>query len=211
VSTRVTIIDYGVGNILSVRGAFDHCGAENVTTSDLSEIEKAERLVLPGVGAFGDCVAEMRAAGLVEPVLRFVQTGRPLLGICVGMQMLLDDSEEFGRHEGLGLIPGSVVAIPQTGADGQPHRVPHMGWNRLIVDPSRSGALLDGIDENAWVYFVHSFTAFPDDPSCRLADADYNGRKIAAVIGRGNVMGCQFHPEKSGEAGLSIIRNFLRI
>ena len=133
------------------------------------------------------------------------------MGICVGMQMLLDDSEEFGRHEGLGLIPGSVVAIPQTGADGQPHRVPHMGWNRLIVDPSRSGALLDGIDENAWVYFVHSFTAFPDDPSCRLADADYNGRKIAAVIGRGNVMGCQFHPEKSGEAGLSIIRNFLRI
>ncbi len=212
-STPVTIIDYGVGNILSVRGAFDHCDADSVTTNNPLEIEKAERLVLPGVGAFGDCIAEMHAAGLIEPVWRFVETGRPLLGICVGMQMLTNMSEEFGRHEGLGLIAGTVVAIPSTGADGKPHRIPHVGWNQL-TNPQFipwTSTVLEGVDEGAWVYFVHSFMAVPDDPSCRLADVDYNGLKIAAVIRRDNVMGCQFHPEKSGTAGLSIIQNFLQI
>jgi len=210
----VTIIDYGIGNLLSVSRAFTHCGAEPVLTGTPEGVLAAERLVLPGVGAFADGMAGLRERGLVEAVRQYAATGKPFLGICLGMQMMLDTGEEFGSHEGLGLIPGRVVPIPPTAADGSPHKIPHIGWNRLeLPSPATawSGTVLDGIAPGAAAYFVHSFTAVPADPAHRLADCRYHGRLIAAAVRSGALYGCQFHPEKSGEVGLAIVRNFIRL
>lgn len=207
----VTVIDYGVGNLFSVRRAFEHVGANVELTGDADRILAAERLVLPGVGAFADGMRGLRERGLLEPVRAHAARGGLFLGICLGMEMMLDVSEEFGVHEGLGIMPGRVVPVPPTGADGRPHRVPHIGWSDLWqpeASRSWSGTILDGVKDGAAVYFVHSFTARPDDDRHRLADCDYDGRRLSAVIRAGNVYGCQFHPEKSGETGLTIIRNF---
>lgn len=208
---RVTIVDYGVGNLFSVRGALEYCDAQPQFSSSPQAIENADRLLLPGVGAFADSMADMRDCNLVEPVLRFAETGRPLLGICLGMQMLMEESEEFGLHEGLGVVKGRVVPIPSNGADGEPHRIPHVGWNELY--PSHPGTwnetLLRDVREGDSVYFVHSFMAVPEVPGHRVADCDYHGQKICAVLQRENVFGCQFHPEKSGEVGIQILRNFI--
>jgi len=211
--SSVTIIDYGMGNLLSVSRAFAHCGAQPVLTATPEGIRAAERLVLPGVGAFADGMAGLRERGLIDPIREHAAGGKTFLGICLGMQMMLDSSEEFGSHAGLGLIPGRVVAIPPTGVDGKPHKIPHIGWNGLVpssVATAWNGTVLEGIRPGAAAYFVHSFTAVPVDPAHRLADCLYNGRVIAAVIRAGEVYGCQFHPEKSGEVGLDIVRDFLR-
>jgi glutamine amidotransferase len=210
----VTVIDYGRGNLLSVARAFEYCGAEVLMTSDPEKVAKAERLVLPGVGAFADGMAALRDLGLVEPIRTFAATGRPFLGICLGMQMMLDRSDEFGSHAGLGLIPGHVVAIPATRADGLPHKIPHIGWNRLQKPLPGTGwedTILAGLCPGVDVYFVHSFTAVPQCAENSLADCDYHGRPISAVIQSGSLYGCQFHPEKSGPAGLRILQSFLHI
>jgi glutamine amidotransferase len=210
--TRVTVIDYGIGNILSVCRAFEQCGAEVLLTTSPSDVDKADRLVLPGVGAFSNGMAGLSAGGFVEPIRKYSMTSRPFLGICLGMQMMLEASEEFGLHEGLGLIPGNVVAIPPVGTDGKPHKIPHIGWNTLLPPTSTTnwnGTILAGIAAGTEVYFVHSFTAVPASPVHRLADCDYDGRVISAAVKCDNLYGCQFHPEKSGEAGLRIIKNFL--
>jgi glutamine amidotransferase len=213
VKPGVTIVDYGVGNLFSVRGALEYCDAQPQFSSSPQAIENADRLLLPGVGAFADSMADMRDCNLVEPVLRFAETGRPLLGICLGMQMLMEESEEFGLHEGLGVVKGRVVPIPPNGADGEPHRIPHVGWNELY--PSHPGTwnetLLRDVREGDSVYFVHSFMAVPEVPGHRVADCDYHGQKICAVLQRENVFGCQFHPEKSGEVGIQILRNFIAL
>ncbi len=210
---RVTIVDYGVGNLFSVRGALEYCDAQPQFSSSPQAIENADRLLLPGVGAFADSMADMRDCNLVEPVRAFVENGGLLLGICLGMQMLFAQSEEFGAHEGLGLIPGMVAAISPTGADGTPHRIPHVGWNELAVpeDGDWEGTILDGVEPGASVYFAHSFMASPGDRSHRLADCDYDGRTVSAVVRSGNTYGCQFHPEKSGETGLNILRTFIAL
>lgn len=210
---RVTIIDYGVGNIFSVQRAFEHCGAEVLLTDSINEILAADRLVLPGVGAFVDGMEGLRSRNLIEPIKQYVATGRPLLGICLGMQMLLDSSEEFGFQQGLGLIAGKVVAIPDTGSDGKPHKIPHIGWNELLVseDGNWCGSILENTRPGSSVYFVHSYEVVPQHQQNRLADCSYNGRVICAVVRSGSVYGCQFHPEKSGEPGLDIIRSFLTI
>lgn len=208
---RVTVIDYGIGNLLSVCRAFEHCGAEVRLAVSPMEVEKAERLVLPGVGAFVDGMAGLSAGGFIGPIRNYVQTGRPFLGICLGMQMMLETSEEFGVHEGLGLIPGNVLAIPPTGMNGKPHKIPHIGWDAIFPSTPTmdwKGTILAGIKPGTAVYFVHSFAAALSNPAHRLADCDYNGRIISAVLKCGNLYGCQFHPEKSGEAGLWVIRNF---
>ena len=179
-------------------------------TDDPQRVAKAERLVLPGVGAFGKAMQALKDRDLVDAVQQFVETERPFLGICVGMQVMLDYSEEFGRHDGFGLIPGTVSAIPDTGTDGLPHPVPHIGWNNL--EPSArgwDGTPFDVIEPGTAVYFVHSFAARPDAEENALATCDYNGRQITAAVIRDNMIGCQFHPEKSGPAGLAILRNFL--
>lgn len=209
---HVTVIDYGIGNLLNVVRAFEHLGAAVDVTDDPAKVAEAERLVLPGVGAFGDGMAGLSALGLVEPIRRYADRGRPFLGICLGMQMMLDRSEEFGDHPGLGLIPGNVIAIPATTLDGRPQKIPHIGWNALVRTEAGGtwlGTVLNGIEVGASVYFVHSFMAVPNDPAHRLADCDYGGRRISAVIRSGPLYGCQFHPEKSGEVGLCILRNFL--
>jgi imidazole glycerol-phosphate synthase subunit HisH len=209
---QVTVIDYGIGNLFSVGRALEHCGAEVTFTSDPALIESAPRLVLPGVGAFANGIQGLRDRGLVEPIRRYAASGRPLLGICLGMQMLAGVSEEFGTHEGLGLIPGRVVAVPDHTTAGVPHKIPHIGWNGLLATAgvSWSETLLDDTPEGTAVYLVHSYAVTPEDPAHRLADCLYGGHRICAAIRRGNIVGCQFHPEKSGEVGLRILRRFLQ-
>lgn len=206
---KVVVIDYDVGNLLSVRAALEHCGAECIFTSDPDAIVAADRVLLPGVGAFGACVDAIRAKALEEPIRHFVANGRPIFGICVGMQMLMDESEEFGRHEGLGLIRGRVAAIPSAGIDGVVHDLPHIGWSELLPCQEWRGTVLGPVAPGASVYFVHSYAASPEDDRHRIADYDYDGHRIAAVIGRDNIVGAQFHPEKSGKTGLAILNHFL--
>lgn len=210
---EVAVIDYGVGNLLSVARALEHCGANPVSTSDPATILQACRVVLPGVGAFGDGMAALRARGLVSVLQQVAAAGTPLLGICLGMQMLMDESEEFCVTAGLGLIPGKVVQIPDKGIGGEDHKIPHIGWKELIPSASGepwTGGLLDEVRRGESVYFVHSFMAEPLSQADRLADCSYDGIKVAAVVRRHNVVGCQFHPEKSGDVGLRIMRAFLQ-
>lgn len=211
---RVTVIDYGIGNILSVCRAIEYFGAQVVLSGSPQEIIKAERLVLPGVGAFADGMEGLHQRGLVEAIQEYACTGRPFLGICLGMQMMMESSEEFGNYKGLGLIKGTVLAVPPRGSDGVAHKIPHIGWNELLCPPgieNWQGTILEGIPQGSSMYFVHSFTAVPDYAENRLADTNYNGCVISAAIRSSNLYGCQFHPEKSGKAGLGIIRNFLNI
>jgi glutamine amidotransferase len=209
---RISIVDYGIGNLFSVTRAFEHVGAEVVLARDAASVAAAERLVLPGVGAFRSCVDALAAHGLVDAVKSYARCGGPMLGICVGMQMLFAQSNEFGITPGLALIPGEVRDIPRVGADGAPHKIPHIGWNDLRAPHGVqwNDTLLAGLTPGeAAVYFVHSYTAHPADESYRVADADYDGCRISAVVRSGAVYGCQFHPEKSGAVGLQVIRNFV--
>lgn len=211
-SVDVAIIDYGIGNLFSVRRSFEYCGAHVVVSDDPKVLLSAPRLVLPGVGAFADGMRGLTERKLDKVVLEFADSDKPLLGICLGMQMLASISEEFGEHEGLGIIPGRVISIPKTTIAGNPHKIPHIGWSGLLLPVGLSGwqgSILERLLPGAAVYLVHSFAVQPDDDTYRLADCDYNGQVISAVVRRGNVYGMQFHPEKSGLVGLSIIRSFL--
>ena len=205
-----TIIDYGIGNLRSLAKAFAAAGVAVERTADPARIAEAERLVLPGVGAFGACADALASHGLTDLVRQRAEAGVPLLGVCVGMQLLFEASEERpgtdGRpHDGLGLLPGRVVRFaPGLAADGQRLKVPHMGWNQLrTVHPH---PILDGADGD-WVYFVHSYHAAPSADGDRLATVAYGG-DVPAVTGRDNVVGVQFHPEKSARAGLAMLRRF---
>jgi len=214
VSAEVAIVDYDVGNLLSVARGFERCGAVPALVDTPDAILDAERLVLPGVGAFGDAIDALAQRDLVEPIREFARSGRPFLGICLGMELMLDSSAEFGAHEGLGLVPGRVVPIPPRGTDGRPHKIPHIGWNELRRTPSGGGwesTILADVRDEEPVYFVHSFMAMPDDEQTRLADCDYDGVAVAAVLRSGTLYGCQFHPEKSGRAGLAILAGFLAL
>jgi len=210
---KVIIIDYGLGNLLSVARAFKYCGADPVVTDSPCIIKNAERVVLPGVGAFSVGMNELKSRNLIDSLHEFISKERPFLGICLGMQMMLENSEEFGFHKGLGFIPGVVKAIPKININGHPHKIPHIGWNNLIYLPesnSWENTILNNIQINSAVYFVHSFMAIPNENKFRLADCNYNGIRISAVIKKGALYGCQFHPEKSGETGLKIIKEFLK-
>jgi glutamine amidotransferase len=208
---EVTVIDYGVGNLLSVSRALEHCGAKVTVTADPKSILLAGRVVLPGVGAFADGMAALKATGLDTVVHQVAAKGVPLLGICLGMQLLFDDSEEFGATTGLGLIPGRVVNIPAKTTTEESQKIPHIGWNDLVLPAhhgSWHGNLLTDVTPGEAVYFVHSFMAVPASNSHRLANCIYGGMEISAAVRRENVVGCQFHPEKSGEVGLRILRRF---
>lgn len=210
----ISIIDYGIGNLLSVARAFAYFNAEVKLVQTPEEILKADRLVLPGVGAFADGIKGLQESQLIEPIKEFVKQGKPFMGICLGMQLMLSQSHEFGTHQGLNLIEGDVLPIPMKGANGQPHKIPHIGWNGLSPSVQGSdweGTILNGLAKEAAVYFVHSYSVVPKNLTHRLADTDYNGLMISAVIKDQNIYGCQFHPEKSGEIGLKIIHNFLTI
>lgn len=204
---NVTVVDYGMGNLLSVTKALEHCGAHVTLESSPLFIAKAERLLLPGVGAFGDGMAELQQRDLVESIRNYAASGRPLLGICLGMQMLLDGSDEFGARAGLGVIPGWVRKLPE-----QPGiKLPHIGWSAIQPPQGASweGSLLQDVPAGHEMYFVHSFHAEPVDPAHRLAETRYGDYAFCSVVRKDNITGCQFHPEKSGETGLAIIRKFI--
>lgn len=199
----VAIVDYGMGNLHSVSKAVERLGYEYLITGDEVEIMRASSVLLPGVGAFGDAMSHLRDTGLDLVMRRAAGEGRPLLGICLGMQLLFDGSEEHGDHEGLGLLPGRAVRFPSGEL-----KVPHMGWNRL--DFTRGGEPLLGGLEEGHVYFVHSYHVELGEPGDLIASADY-GLQVTAIVGRENVYGMQFHPEKSGELGMNLLRNFLKL
>lgn len=198
----IAIIDYGVGNLFSLCSSLARIGADAVVTSDKDVIRKAEKLILPGVGAFADAAQKLRETGMGALVQEQAAQGKPIMGICLGMQLLFEKSYEFGEHEGLGLLQGSVV--PMEGVIPEKLKIPHIGWNALAF--TRKSQLLRYIKEGDFVYFVHSYFA-TDCPDSVIATTEYGGILTAAVE-KGNVMGCQFHPEKSGEVGLNILRGF---
>jgi glutamine amidotransferase len=199
---KIAIIDYGVGNLRSVEKAFSAQGIQAEVSSDDGVLRSADKLVLPGVGAFAACMQGLRKHGFDKLVLDSVSVGKPLLGVCVGLQMLFDVGHEFGAHKGLGLLRGAVVRFPEN------VRVPHVGWNQVSFQNwNGSHPLLRGLPDQTFFYFVHSYYVEPLDRECVLGETDYASR-FASVCGRGNVFGVQFHPEKSQAAGLQLFRNF---
>ena len=204
----VTVVDYGRSNLLSVRRALEHCGADVRFAAEPGDILRAGALVLPGVGAFADGMAQLHRQHLVEPLLQKAGEGTPLLGICLGMQMLLDSSTEGGFNKGLGLVEGTVEPLPEKTAEGAPLKVPHIGWSALTLAPGAERGLFKNTKNGDEVYFVHSFQALPRREDC-AATVEYGGRTVCAAVQRGNVTGFQFHPEKSGPAGLAMLRAFV--
>ena len=199
----IAIVDYGVGNLFSLCSSLKSIGADVVVTPDEAVIRSAERIILPGVGAFADAAAKLRATGLDRVLIEEAAVGKEIMGICLGMQMLFDESHEYGVHKGLGLIPGRV--IPMAGYIPEGLKVPHIGWNPLILKGGHH-PLLRYVKEGDCVYIVHSYFAADCEASV-IATVEY-GQELTAAVARGNVMGCQFHPEKSGGVGLSILKAF---
>ena len=200
----IAVIDYGVGNLFSLRRSLEAIGQEAVVSGDPAVLHQADRLILPGVGAFADAAEKLRQTGLDAVLQAEAARGKPLLGICLGMQLLFEESYEFGRCAGLGLIPGKVV--PMEGVIPADYKIPHIGWNALHFPKGIRHPLLQRVQEGACVYFVHSFWADQCGDAC-IATTEY-GAKLTAAVAHGKVMGCQFHPEKSGETGLAILRTF---
>ena len=200
----IAIIDYGMGNHRSVQKALEAVGHQATIASEPEQIRRASKVILPGVGAFADAIAELRRTGLGEAFAEAVRAGKPCLGVCLGLQLLFDISEEDGEHQGLGLLPGRVVRFdPEPGL-----KIPHMGWNTLRV--KKSSSLLDGLEADPSVYFVHSYYVRPDNPADVVAESDHP-RPFAAMVARDNLMAAQFHPEKSQRVGLAMYANFARI
>ena len=210
--TLIAIVDYGIGNLRSIEKALEAVGARVVRSDRPEDIRAADKVVLPGVGAFGACIDEIRRRGLQPPVLDAIGEGKPFLGVCVGMQLLFESSEELGRHEGLGVLPGPVrhfrtacAQAPDRETPDDSLKIPHMGWN--TVHPQREDPLLRGLPADPYFYFVHSYAAAPATDSDVLAQC-LHGVAFPAIVRRNNVYGVQFHPEKSQANGLRILRNF---
>lgn len=202
---RVTIVDYQMGNLRSVQKALEHVGAQATISNDPTEIAAADRLILPGVGAFRDAIREIKSRDLVQPIKDFIASGRPFLGICLGLQLLFDVSEEGGTYEGLGVLPGRVVRFDLP----VEYKVPHMGWNR--VKQEQVGlSIFDQMPADPYFYFVHSYYVRPDDANLCWLSSDYGGAFCAAVA-RDNVLATQFHPEKSQTHGLQLLKNFSHV
>ena len=204
----VMVVDYGMGNLLSVTRALEHCGAQVAVESSPDEVARAERLILPGVGAFGGGMSELQERNLIGALRDYAAAGRPFLGICLGLQMLFDGSDEFGASAGLGLIPGWVRQLPAQ----QGIKLPHVGWSAILPGKRGSwdGSLIEHLGHGAEAYFVHSYFVDPADQHDCLAQTSYGKFEFCSVVKKRNIAGCQFHPEKSGETGLGIIRQFLR-
>lgn len=200
----VVIVDYGMGNLRSVQKGFEKVGARAVVSRDQEEIARADHLVLPGVGAFPECMNNLAALDLVEPIVDFIRAGRPFLGICLGLQLLLDESEEFGIHEGLKIMPGKVRAFDRN----MGLKIPHMGWNEVVF--RKQVPVFQGIENGSFFYFVHSYYVDPENGADIAAETEY-GITFTCAVARENIFAVQFHPEKSQEKGLRILRNFARL
>lgn len=211
--TNVVVLDYGVGNLFSICNAIKNQGSTPVLTSSPDVVKTADRLVVPGVGAFKSGMNALAERGLDEAVKEFVLTGKTVMGICLGMQMLLSESHEFGLHKGLDIIKGAVIPIPKENNDGKKHKIPNIGWRALSSHSGTTddwhGTLLDGTSVGDKFYFVHSFYAQPENKNEILAVNDYNGLTLTAAVRKDNVYGFQFHPERSGPKGLDILSRFL--
>ena len=201
----IAIIDYGVGNLFSLVSSFKSIGVEAVITDEEAVIEKADKLILPGVGAFGDARRKLAETGMDKVVIAQAKKGKPIMGICLGMQLLFEKSYEYGVHEGLGLLEGEVV--PMEGVVPESYKIPHIGWNALLL--KQENPLFQYIKEGDFVYFVHSYFVKNCDSSL-LATTEY-GAELTAAVAKGNIYGCQFHPEKSGSVGLNILRGFAQL
>lgn len=201
----IAIIDYGVGNLFSLVSSFKAIGVNAVVTSDPEVIKSADKLILPGVGAFGDAADKLRKSGLSELVIEQAESGKPLMGICLGMQLLFEKSYEYGEHKGLGLIKGNVVSMENRLPDNL--KIPHIGWNALKM--KQQSPIFEYISDGDCVYFVHSFYATDCDEDV-IASTEY-GIEITAAVAKGNIYGCQFHPEKSGNVGLNILKAFNKV
>lgn len=210
---EVVIIDYGLGNLFNIERAIRYLGSRGCISDDPRIIEEAERIILPGVGAFGEGVASIHKKGLFESIISFAESGRPLLGICLGMQLLMTSSEELGLHNGLNLIAGKVKRFPVTFVSDIGYKIPHMGWKALspYKNTSWENTILEDIGLGDFMYFVHSYIVYPDSDDSTLAVTVYGKCTFSSVIKKDNIYGCQFHPEKSGEIGLKIINNFLKL
>ena len=202
----ITIVDYGMGNLRSVSKAFETQGYAVKVTSNARDIGDANGLVLPGVGAFGECMSNLERHGLVEPIKEYINSGRPFLGICLGFQILFENSEESPGVNGLGLFKGKVVRFPDFGE--KRIKVPQMGWNRINFEAGSS--VLNNIPEGSWFYFVHSYYVRPEDNGLNIITSNY-GIEFAAAVEKDNIFACQFHPEKSGQQGLNLVKNFARL
>jgi imidazole glycerol-phosphate synthase subunit HisH len=200
----IAIIDYGMGNLRSVQKGFEKVGASALITSDPAQVAAADKVVLPGVGAFEDAIGELRRLQLDRPVIDAVESGKPFLGICLGLQLLFDVSYENGRHQGLGVVRGEVLRFELP----KDYSVPHMGWNQLAI--RKPTPLLRGLDDGTYVYFVHSYYVAPEDKSVVAAETDYGG-PFCSMIAFNNVFATQFHPEKSQSDGLRILKNFAEL
>ena len=204
-SEKIGVIDYGGGNLRNVLNTLKHIGREGILVASGGDLDQVDRLIFPGVGAFGDCVSHLDERGLREPVIEWLRNDRPFFGICLGYQVLFEGSEESPESRGLGFFPGKVVRF--SGGNGL--KIPHMGWNE--VNPShRDGSIWKDVPDPLYLYFVHSFYPRPDDEDLISSRTDYGG-DFASSVARGNMFACQFHPERSQESGIQILRNFLQV
>jgi len=202
----IAIVDYNMGNLASVQNAFAKLGKETVVESDPSKFKEYDKLILPGVGAFGDAMEHLRERNMIEPLREYAASGKYMLGICLGMQLLFESSEEFGSHEGLGIIKGSVTAFDSS-KFSEPLKVPHMGWNRMFTEKH---PLFENLDEEHYLYFVHTYHVNCTDKSDIIGTTNY-GYDFTSAVAHGNVFGIQPHPEKSHENGLKILENFIKL
>lgn len=211
IDKKIAIIDYGLGNMFSIKQAFNKVGIDTIVTSDAKIIGKSDAIVLPGVGAFGDAMKNLQNLNLIEPIQLFAKTGKPFLGICLGMQLLFNNSEEFGNHIGLGLIEGEIKKFDFSEIEGGSIKIPQIQWNQIYHKGNYSweGTCLSEIQNNSYMYFVHSYFAIPKDEKLILTHSQYANLEYCSSVKKDNITGLQFHPEKSGELGLNIYKNWI--
>lgn len=208
---KVTVLDYGVGNLLSVKRGLEHFGAEVKITSEYRDIQKADRLVFPGVGAFPNAMRTLEKLGLIDPIKVFVKSGKPFMAICLGMQLLMEESDEFQITKGLGMLRGKVTKLPSKNIQNVRHKVPHIGWSKIKLGKNLSNwdsTLLADNSPHDYAYFVHSYHVIPLEPATILATTDFNGIDVVAAVKSENITAFQFHPEKSSNVGLKILNRF---
>lgn len=213
--SEVVVVDYGMGNLFSISRAISYLGGNALISAEPKKIEAAERLILPGVGAFGEGMKELKNRHLIEPILSYVTKERPFLGICLGMQIMLTQSDEFGKHNGLNLFEGNVIRFREPEPDNKFFKIPHFGWNKIFPSAEKktndfpSDTVLKNIPTDSYFYFVHSYYCQPLEQELILAESEYGLDKFCAVMGKNNIYGCQFHPERSGQKGLALLKTFL--